>query len=100
MIAAGAGAAARQSIDGHIFGNSSEHFDAVKSVGNDPFLSCKYSSRREKHAQQEMEHLLNVFSDPYMNRHLVFAIVDLFVLAIFPELSDRTVGDMLDERLA
>lgn len=47
----------------------------------------------------QTEELLDVFSDPYLNKHFVVAIVDLVVCRLFPELQDVGVAAQLREKL-
>jgi hypothetical protein len=47
----------------------------------------------------EVEGLLDVLGDAYMNRHLVFNIVELVVVRILPEMGEKGVGVLMKERL-
>jgi hypothetical protein len=47
----------------------------------------------------EIEGLLDVLGDSYMNRHLVFGIVELVVVRCLPELGQKGVGELMRERL-
>lgn len=44
--------------------------------------------------------VLDVFSDAYCNKHLVYGIVELVLVRLMPELAERGVIDLLDERLS
>ena len=48
---------------------------------------------------EELEELLDTFGDAYMNRHLVFVIVELVVLRMVPEMGERGVRELLEERV-
>ncbi|KAF6815704.1 pxa domain-containing protein [Colletotrichum sojae] len=43
--------------------------------------------------------ILDVFSDEYCNRHLVYGILELILVRLMPELSEKTVAELLEERL-
>lgn len=35
---------------------------------------------------RDVEGMLDVFGDPYLNRHFVFAVVEVLVVRLFPEM--------------
>lgn len=43
--------------------------------------------------------VLDVFSDAYCNKHLVYSIVELVLVRVMPELAERGVIELLEERL-
>lgn len=46
-----------------------------------------------------VERILDVFSDPYLNRHLVFAVMERVVVALLPELAEgKSVAELLADR--
>ena len=45
--------------------------------------------------QTQMEDMLDVFGDAYLNKHLIVSIVDLIFLRLFPELGEQSVASML-----
>lgn len=47
----------------------------------------------------EIEELLDVVGDSYMNRHLIFGIVELIIVRLLPELGEKGVGELMKERL-
>ncbi len=53
---------------------------------------------REFHIR-EIEAILNVFSDSYMNKHLIFGIVETLLDALVPEMRERGSGELLGDRL-
>jgi hypothetical protein len=55
------------------------------------------TSRDEQLGQTE--ELLDCLDDAYLNKHLIFGIVELIVLRLVPELGGRGVQELLDERL-
>jgi hypothetical protein len=48
----------------------------------------------------EVEEVLNVFSDSYCNKHLLYGIVELIIVRLIPELADKGVEELLEERLS
>ena len=48
---------------------------------------------------KEVEGLLDVFGDSYMNRHLVFGIIELVLVRLCPEVGQKTTSQLIDERL-
>lgn len=48
---------------------------------------------------RQAEELLDCLDDAYLNKHLIFAIVELIVLRLVPELGERGVQELLEERL-
>lgn len=53
----------------------------------------------EEDMVDEVEGLLMVFSDEYCNKHLVYGILELILVRLMPELSEKGVGELWDERL-
>lgn len=47
----------------------------------------------------EIEEILDVFSDSYLNAHLLYAVVDLFVVRLMPEMAEKGVQELRAERL-
>lgn len=43
--------------------------------------------------QAEVEDMLDVFSDDYINKHLVVAALEMIVVRLFPELATAHIGD-------
>jgi hypothetical protein len=43
--------------------------------------------------------MLDVLNDAYMNKHLVFSIVELVVVRVLPELGEKGVEALMKERL-
>ena len=44
--------------------------------------------------------ILDVFSDGYCNKHLVYSILELVLVRLMPELAERGVIDLWEERLS
>ncbi|KAL1632356.1 hypothetical protein SLS56_003771 [Neofusicoccum ribis] len=49
--------------------------------------------------QKEVERLLGVLGDPYLNKHLIFGIIELVVVRLLPEMGEMGVDELMDERL-
>ena len=47
----------------------------------------------------EVEGLLMVLSDEYCNKHLVYGILELVLVRLMPELAEKGVVDLMEERL-
>lgn len=54
--------------------------------------------KEDMHCQTEQ--ILDVFGDSYLNKHLIFAIVDHVVCRLFPEMEHVGVESQLREKLA
>jgi len=50
-------------------------------------------------AMTQIEALLDVLGDAYLNKHLVFALLDHVVCRLFPEMKDVGVEDLVRDRL-
>jgi hypothetical protein len=60
---------------------------------------CDDDVRRRDIVLEEVAALLDVLSDAYMNKHLVFGIVELVIVRVLPELGGRGVEALMKERL-
>ncbi|KAF4587809.1 PXA domain-containing protein [Ophiocordyceps camponoti-floridani] len=58
-----------------------------------------FSAGDEAEALEQVDGLLAVWGDEYCNRHLVYALVELLVVRVLPELAERGVSDLWRERL-
>lgn len=47
----------------------------------------------------ELEHLLLVFDDAYCNKHLIYSLLELVLVRLMPELSEKGVAELWEERL-
>ena len=45
-----------------------------------------------------MEEVLNIFDDPYCNKHLLYGILELIVVRLIPELGEKEVVELLADR--
>lgn len=48
---------------------------------------------------QEVEEALDIFGDSYLNKHLLYGVVELILVRLLPELGERGVEELLAERL-
>lgn len=58
-----------------------------------------FASANQNEQLWQTEELLDCLDDAYLNKHLIFAIVELIVLRLVPELGERGVQELMDERL-
>jgi hypothetical protein len=65
-----------------------------------PKVAAAFFASHGRDAQvRQIEDILGCLDDAYLNKHLVFQIVELLVLRLFPELGEQGVKDLLDERI-
>lgn len=48
---------------------------------------------------EEVEGELDVWGDQYLNKHLGYAVLELIVVRVLPELGEQQVQELLKERL-
>jgi hypothetical protein len=48
---------------------------------------------------EQVKTWLSCLDDAYLNKHLIFQIVELIVVRLMPELGERGVRELLEERL-
>jgi hypothetical protein len=66
----------------------------------DVYFGAAAGSGDEKERRTlEVEEALGVFGDAYCNKHFVYGIVELVVVRLMPEMAEKGVKDLLDERL-
>lgn len=46
----------------------------------------------------QIEEMLDIFGNPYMNKHLVYNIAELVLVRLVPEMAESTAGELLAER--
>lgn len=47
----------------------------------------------------EVEEILETFGDSYMNKSLIFGIVELCIVRLLPELGEMSVRELMEMRL-
>jgi hypothetical protein len=57
------------------------------------------NAKAERHIK-EVEDILDVFGDVYCNKHLLYAVVELIVVRLIPELAEKGVEELWTERLS
>jgi hypothetical protein len=62
-------------------------------------LASAYFAAGERDTQlADIEEVLTGLNDAYLNKHLVFQIVELLVLRLVPELGEHGVHDLMEQR--
>ncbi|KAF9636822.1 hypothetical protein BFW01_g7718 [Lasiodiplodia theobromae] len=67
--------------------------------GNDEDDEDEEEQGEDAVQQREVERLLDVLGDPYLNKHLIFGIIELIVVRLLPEMGELGVDELMDERL-
>ncbi|PHH54214.1 hypothetical protein CFIMG_003037RAa [Ceratocystis fimbriata CBS 114723] len=72
-----------------------------KSEGSDDsFAALLNDADSDQCLIQEIDKtILDVFSDEYCNKHLIYAVLELVLVRLLPELAEKGVEDLLDDRL-
>ena len=55
--------------------------------------STYFATKDEDLMRQDVEDTLDLFADPYINRHLIISAVELLIVRLFPELSEESMED-------
>lgn len=55
-----------------------------------------FATRESKDVQAQVQGMLDVFGDAYLNKHLIVSIVDLVFLRLFPELKEQSIASTLN----
>lgn len=58
-----------------------------------------FGSGDEKRRIVEVEEVLDCFGDAYCNKHFMYGVVELIVVRLIPEISEKSVEELLCERL-
>lgn len=65
-----------------------------------PNVAATYFATQDRNTQlAHIEEVLGCLDDSYLNKHLIFQIVELFVLRLVPELGEQGVRELMEERL-
>lgn len=48
---------------------------------------------------EEVEDMLGVLGDAYLNKHLIYNMVELLLVRVLPEMGEQSVGGLMKERL-
>ncbi|KAF2503293.1 hypothetical protein BU16DRAFT_448037, partial [Lophium mytilinum] len=65
----------------------------------DPVVATFYATRQPDQMRVQVESLLDCLGDAYLNKHLVFAILELIVVRLVPEIAEKGVVELMEERL-
>jgi len=55
-----------------------------------------FASQEPAATQNEVEEMLDAFGDPYINKHMLFALVDLVFSRLFPEIQEQNISALLN----
>lgn len=81
-------------------GSSASIFSGVAADQDDEAEIDEAAAEGEDVMQQkEVERLLDVLGDPYLNKHLIFGIIELVIVRLLPEMGEMGVDDLMDERM-
>ena len=63
-------------------------------------VACKfYATDNEHEVTGHIEHdMLEFLDDEYLNKHLVYAILELILIRLIPELEEQPISELLAER--
>lgn len=65
-----------------------------------PKVAVAFFANDNRVAQhQQVEIILECLEDTYLNKHLIFQILELIVLRLAPEMAEQSVQDLLEERI-
>jgi hypothetical protein len=64
-----------------------------------PQLAATFYATQNRDTQlTHIEEVLSCLDDAFLNKHLIFQIIELIVLRLVPELGERGVRELMDER--
>ena len=109
VTAAAAGSSRQDQRGGgrHVLAEVEKETEKVDQKSSDKVSESKSTEEKvgveaeeeEEEMILEIEAILDVFGDPYMNKHMVFGIVELLLLRLVPELGVKSAGELMKERL-
>ena len=67
--------------------------DAIVQIVPGPIRTRYFATKDEDLMRQDVETTLDLFADPYINKHLIVSAVELLVVRLFPELGDDVTED-------
>ncbi|KAF3024320.1 hypothetical protein E8E14_013833 [Neopestalotiopsis sp. 37M] len=73
------------------------------TISNDPSSSSSQAmpDPKEEIILSEIESgILDVFSDEYCNKHLIYGMLELILVRLMPELSEKGIIELWEERLS
>ena len=66
----------------------------------DEFEALEVDEDDETILTQIEEGILDVFSDAYLNKHLIYSMLELILVRLMPEFAEKRVSELWEERLA
>lgn len=79
-----------------VVGNKgAKHAGAATGKGNGGDLE----EEEEETVLREIEKELEVWEDGYLNRHVAYAVLELVVVRLLPEMGEKGVGELMEARL-
>lgn len=74
-------------------------------IGAESLSSSERESEQDNLDSEELylletieEELLDLFADEYCNKHLIYSIIETVLSKILPELTERSVLDLMEDR--
>lgn len=61
--------------------------------------SATVDGEDDERVLDELESLLDVVGDEYCNKHLMYSVLELILVRLMPELSEKGVVELWEERL-
>lgn len=72
----------------------------IPTAVQDVYFGRDGDGRGKARRIEEVEQVLDCFGDSYCNRHLLYGIVELILVRLMPELAEKWVMELSDERLS
>jgi hypothetical protein len=74
--------------------------DGGDDIDGDSYRDQNQEAEDDGEILDEIERsILDVFSDAYCNKHLVYAILELVLVRLMPELAEKGVVELLSDRI-
>ena len=65
-----------------------------------PYLASTYLASQNREMQlAAIEETLSCLDDAYLNKHLIFQILELVIVRLVPELGEQGVRELIEERI-
>lgn len=81
------------------FGVIGKHGASHAAVGKEDGDDVKGDEDEEEAILREMEKELEVWGDGYLNRHVAYAVLELVVVRLLPEIGEKGVRNLMETRL-
>lgn len=73
--------------------------ESILSLVPDQIQAVYFGGGRERSIAQ-VEDVLNILDDNYCNKHLLYSAVELILVRLMPELAEKGVEELLEDRLS